>query len=327
MTTLSSSPPYALALASCTSYERSLVEDALAQVLTQSGIVQGQAPFLSRGMHVLVKPNLLRPHELTCTHAEVVRAVCVCLLEQGLRVTVADSPGFGTAQAVAHKIGLTQALQPLGIAVEDFSDVRPVPLEHALHKKSLGTWHIARKALEADAIVSVPRCKAHVQMRMTLAVKNLFGCIAGLRKALAHTVQGRSLEDFCQSILSLYAALPPTAGVIDAVVAMHKHGPSGGEPYALHCIGASPSALALDTGIYTLLQQEPAHIPLWKCAQDNALAAAFMYNIHHTGVQPPHFYPSTTLGEFLLPQNLMHVSFQPHRLLLSYMKRLWSRVF
>ncbi len=342
MFTAPASSPYTLALTQCASYERAHVEEAVGRVLKQSTLLSGEhtaketstrAPFFTRGMHVLVKPNLLRAHELTCTHAEVVRAVCLHLQEEGIKVTVADSPGFGTAKAVATHIGLEQALQPLGLTVQEFRTAQKLSLQlpKSLQSKNsglttpLGSWSIAREALEADAILSVPRCKAHTQMRMTLAVKNMFGCICGVRKALAHTVQGRNLEKFCHSVLALYASLPPTAALVDAVIAMHKTGPTGGEPFALHTLGASTSAMALDTAIYSLLQQEPEHIPLWKYSQELGFEAAFAHNIHSSGDKMPQLYSSTTLANFLLPQELMDICFQPHRLLLSFAKRLWSR--
>ncbi len=327
---------YPVALAPCSHYGAQEVEEKVRLVLGQSGILgeaaSAKPPLFTRGMHVLVKPNLLRAHALSCTHAQVVRAVCLCLQEQGIRITVADSPGFGSAQAVAKAIGLEEALQPLGLRVQEFSQVQSLSLqvegqELSQAGKHLGTWGIAREALESDAILSVPRCKAHGQMAMTLGVKNIFGCICGLRKALAHAVQGRSLEEFCQSILALYKALPPTAALMDGITAMHMTGPSGGKPYDLHCLAASPSAMALDTAVYDLLGMEPRQIPLWHYAQELALPAAFTQNIHHVGAQPPQIYPSNEQTPFLLPKALMHVSFQPHRLLISFAKRLWSRVF
>ncbi len=335
-TTLSSSH-FPVALASCTNYEQQPVEDAVRNILYQSNILATSTAtpaLFTRGMHVLIKPNLLRAHALSCTHPTVVRAACLCLQEHGIRVSVADSPGFGSAPSVADALGLSQALQPLGIKVQSFSNVQPITLHRGPQcgpqkgdDASLGSWGIAREALEADAILSVPRCKAHGQMAMTLGVKNIFGCICGLRKAMAHAVQGRSLEDFCHSILSLYAALPPTAALMDGITAMHITGPSGGKPYDLHCLAASPSAMALDTAIYSLLGFTPAQIPLWNYAQQQQLPAAFEHNIHHTGAQPPQLYSTTTEAPYLLPQNLSHVSFAPHTLIKSFAKRVWSRIF
>ncbi len=283
-------------------------------------------------MKVLVKPNLLRCHELSCTHAQVVRAACICLQEQGVQVLVADSPGFGTAASVAQHIGLSETLRPLGLKVQEFKKVETLSLNldfsgaHG-HAKDLGSWGIAREALEADAILSLPKLKAHGLMGMSLGVKNLFGCICGLRKAVAHAVQGRDLQDFTHSILALYKALPPSAALVDGVTAMHKTGPSSGAPYALHCLGASPSAMALDTALYSMLKLPIHNIPLWQEAQNLAMPEAFEHNIHYLGAKASHIYPSTESTAFEMPQELRDVCFQPHRLMQSFFKRLWSRYF
>ncbi len=329
-----SAQSYALALSPCASYAAQEVEEATRYALWQSGLIgneQGRKPFFTPGMHVLVKPNLLRAHELSCTHAQVLRAACLCLQEQGIKVHVADSPGFGTATSVAKSLGIQEALRPLGIAVQEFSSVQDVPLRldwagAEFSHKNLGSWGIARQALEADAILSLPKLKAHNLMGMSLGVKNLFGCICGLRKALAHAVQGRELQDFTHGILALYRALPPSAALMDGVIAMHKKGPSSGEPYALHCLAASPSAMALDTAIYNLLQLPIATIPLWQEAQRLHMPEAFEHNIHHLGAKASHIYPSTESAPFEMPQQLHDVCFQPHRLLQSFIKRLWSRI-
>ncbi len=317
--TVSSS--FLVALQDCDNYAPAHVQEVLERVLDCGGLLSHAC--FARGNRVLVKPNLLRAHALTCTHPEIVRALCACLLDRGVRVRVADSPGFGAAPAVARAIGLEEALRPLGLQVENLTEPVPVPLQKG--SATAASWGIARMALESDAIISVPRIKAHSQMRLTLAVKNMFGCICGLRKALAHAIQGRSQDEFCRSILTMYAALPPTAALVDGVVAMHKTGPSAGEAFPLGCVGASTDAMALDTALYALLGVKPMDIPLWHTAQsmgENVLPQAFSVNIEYSLQKPEEFYAKG----FILPAVLKDVSFQPHRLLQSLAKRVWTRI-
>lgn len=315
-----SPPPVPVALTACTGYTpASAVEEAVYRCLAACGLLPGHATVaqktevLTRGDRVLVKPNLLRASALSCTHPLVIRAACQCLLDHGLRVVVADSPGFGTARGVAEAIGLEQALRPLGLQVRALDDAQAIPLRQGGH------WGIARAALESDHILSVPRFKAHCQMRVTLAVKNLFGCICGLRKAVAHTVQGQSMDMFTSGILDLWAALPPVAALVDGVEAMHVTGPSGGKSFALGCVGASPSALALDTACYTLLEASPSTVPLWAAAQQRQLPGAFAHELRYV-LSGPEDFDATG---FILPE-LIDISFRPHRLFVSLCRRLWS---
>lgn len=300
--------PIPVALSPCVSYERPMVEAAVL------GVLEAAAWPSVRGCHVLVKPNLLRAVPLCCTHPEVVRAVCLWLKEQGARVRVADSPGFGTADGIARHIGLEEVLRSLGLRVEALHGARSVPL------RSGGNWGVSRLALESDVLVSVPRIKAHSQMRLTLAVKNLFGCVCGLRKALAHTAQGTCLETFADALVDLWAALPPSASVADGVVAMHVTGPSGGNPYPLGCVGASSSAVALDTALCTLLKTTPEAVPLWAALQRYGAFGAQPEELGYPLARPDEI----ATGNFRMPEELADISFRPARLLKSLCRRVWT---
>lgn len=310
-------PRFPVALTPCSNYERQEVEAAVRRSMLACGLLPPSGPgTLSPGDRVLVKPNLLRAHALSCTHPEVVRAVCLCLQEHGLRVLVGDSPGFGTARGVAESVGLAEALRPLGLDIHALSDAQRVRLSAAAGG---GHWGVARLAMECDHIVSVPRVKAHSQMRLTLAVKNLFGCVCGLRKAVAHAVQGRTLEMFTAALLDLWAQLPPTSAVADGVTAMHVTGPSGGQPFALGCVGAASSAMALDTALGTILGMDPALVPLWDAARMRGLPQSYARNLDYVLSMPDAF----AAKGFVTPE-LTDVSFQPHRLCMSLCRRIWS---
>ena len=300
--------PFLVALTPRADYTPHLIKNAVHTVLDASGWQPGKS-------RVLVKPNLLRAHMLSCAHPEVVAATCAWLLDQGCTVAVADSPGFGSAIGVAEAIGLTQALKPLGLKVQDLgkTTVVPVPLPDGR------SWGVSALAVESDAILSIPKVKAHSQLRLSLGVKNLFGCVCGLRKAVAHTVQGPSLAEFSDAMVALWAALPPAAGLADGVQAMHVTGPSNGKPYALGCLGASSSVAALDTALYTILGARPEVIPLWEALRRRGETAAEPENIHFP-LDTPQDFPADT---FEVPPLLMDVSFRPSRLLISLAKRLW----
>lgn len=306
-------PPFPVALQHCADYQPEAVDRAVFGCLEASDWVPPQ------GCRVLVKPNLLRADSLTCTHPQVVRAACQWLLDHNARVVVADSPGFGTAAHVAQSIGLTAALKPLGLSVTALENPLPVLLPHSEGRH----WGVSATALHSDVIVSIPKVKAHCQMRLTLAVKNMFGCVCGWRKAVAHTVQGTSAAHFTAALVDLWAALPPVMGLADGIVCMHKTGPSGGEAYPLHCIAASHSAVALDTALYTMLKAQAEQVPLWHELVRRNIAGARWQDLTFPLAQSYDFSTAT----FVVPSHLMDVSFRPHRLLLSLYRRWWQRYF
>ncbi len=272
-----------------------------------------------RGANVLVKPNLLRSVKLACTEPAVVAEACRYLMDRGAKVHVSDSPGFGTAKGVARAIGLEDALKPLGLEVE--------PMGKGLRVIFLGSYttRLSKTAFEADLVLSTAKIKAHSQMRLTAACKNLYGCIPGIRKALHHAREGEDPERFASLQANMLKILPQTAALVDGIVCMHRTGPSGGAPYELGLLGASSSPVAMDQAIAHLLGARTEDIPLlraflWKGHPDlEENGAKIVY---------PDLKPSDFDAEgFELPKVLLHTSFKPWRLLKSCLKRLWQERF
>ncbi|MBG0778024.1 MAG: DUF362 domain-containing protein [Desulfovibrionaceae bacterium] len=308
--------PIPVALTRCADYAPAPLQDAVREVLQAARVAP--AP----GTRVLVKPNLLAatPGGLACTHPAVVRAACVHLLDLGCRVTVGDSPAFGSANAVARRIGLTDALRGLGVDVVDLGAPRRLALRFDTPPETASIG-VSRHALDADMILSVPRLKAHCQMRATASVKNLFGVVPGTRKAVAHTRHGDSPDRFAALIVQVLDALPPCAALADGVVAMHRHGPRQGGPFPLGLVGASAVPAALDTALYALLGLAPADVPLWRELARRGAPGARPEDLAFPLLAPGDFDASA----FVFPETIP-VSFKPLALLRTALQRAWHRL-
>ncbi len=314
-----SAKPVPVALLRQPDYQRESLKQGIYRLLEKASLA------IRPGMSVLVKPNLLTARPLACASPELVALACSWLLEQGARVRVADSPGFGQAGNVARSIGLANALAPLGLRVESLGSAL---LPAALCPKSLRlalpldreegiAFPVARAALEADLILSVARVKAHSQMRLTLCVKNCFGCVPGMAKALIHSREGRDPEFFADCLAALWAALPPVAGLLDGVIAMQTTGPIKGDPYPLGLIGASASAVALDQSILAILGLAPEEVPLSAAlARRGAAEACVSYPL-----ETPQAFSASG---FQIPRHLTHTSFAPLRLAKSCLRRVFA---
>lgn len=271
-----------------------------------------------RGARVLVKPNLVSASRgpLACSEPAVVAAACAWLLDRGARPWVADSPAFGTARGVARKIGLLEALAPLGVPLRALRRPRALALDFGAR---VG---LSADALEADLILSVPRLKAHCQVRLTGAVKNLFGCVVGARKPLAHTRFGEKDNRFESMLVQVLGALPPVFTLLDAVVAMHVTGPTGGPPFSLGLLAAGPGPVALDTALFTALRQQPKDVATWaECLRRN-LPGARLEHVAFPLLRPDDF----DFSGFIVPGKLEPVSFHPLRLARGALKRLKARL-
>lgn len=281
---------------------------------------------VSSGEKVLVKPNLLRADVLTCTNAAITAAVCRFLLDKGCKVVIGDSPGFGTPKGIAKAIGLDAALaKTLGKGV---NDVPLITLDSPVKKPlSLGgSVSLSRHVLEADHIVNLPKFKAHTQMRVTASVKNLFGCISGVRKAFMHAKYGDKTQDgiavFPSAVVDILGYMPRMTTLLDGIEAMHVRGPSGGKVYPAHILAVSESAVALDTAIYAMLGVAPEEIPVWRELIRRNTPGSLPEDILVSGEEMAEF----NFTNFKLPRTLMPETFNPARLVQSTVRRLWARL-
>lgn len=294
-------------------------DDAALQAKVGSILDAAKLP-VKRGSRVLVKPNLLLAHELSCTSPQITAAACSWLLDNGAKITIADSPAFGTAKSVSRAIGLEKLLAPLGLCAQDYGK----PVKIRLNAPGLPdiSRSVASEALDCDFILSVPRVKAHSQLRMTLAVKNCFGCICGIRKALAHASPSITLADFAAYVAALWSALSPVAALCDGVIAMSVTGPRNGKPYNMGLIGASASAPALDKAILEILAIDATEIPLSMALEKRAEAGDENASpqIAYVLAKPQDF----PCPGFQTPQKLKNISFNPWVLAKSLIRRIWS---
>lgn len=267
--------------------------------------------------NALVKPNLLTSKELACTHPHVTAAVCSWLLEHGHKPVVSDSPAFGTAKKIAAFLGLDAVLKKMNVSLREMDRPRPLPIK--LANGSHAIVKVGQCALEADVIFSLPKLKAHSQMRMTLAVKNCFGCVPGPRKALLHTLNGATREEFASWLAALYLALPPVVAVCDGITAMSGTGPANGEAYDLGLIAACSSPQILDLEILKIVNVPVEEVALNNCLR-KLLPQFANYQPQFLLDKPEEFAG----GGFRTPTMLKPASFSPAVLFRSMLRRCWA---
>ncbi|KAB2832802.1 MAG: DUF362 domain-containing protein, partial [Candidatus Dadabacteria bacterium] len=139
---------------------------------------------IGKGCRVLIKPNLLSPAppaKAILTHPLIIRAAAEYVLEKGGIPQVSDSQAIGSFRRVLKEGGISEALQGLPVVFREFSESEVVETGPPFHRVE-----IASDALHADVVINLPKLKSHTQMFLTLGVKNLFGCIVGMRKPEWH---------------------------------------------------------------------------------------------------------------------------------------------
>ncbi len=305
-------PAIPVCLNHCASYETKLLRTSLQEQLDLL-----EVPSDLSFKRVLFKPNLLsgRAPALACSSPLFTVAVADCFLSRGATVLLGDSPAFGSAAQVLKQQGF----------VPHFSgrDITPVSFQTRVVKKlacgiSVG---VAAEALDCDYFVNLPRIKAHGQMGVTMAVKNVFGIVLGARKAWLHMRHGGSCETFARMILDLQELLPPAFVLADGIEVMSDKGPMHGNSLMLGCLAASRSSVALDRAMIEVLEVDRDEVPLVRAAQEKKIQGSRLRDIVF-----PQYSPSTFAGSgFSLPAIRIPIRFGSFRYLKSSLKRMVSR--
>jgi len=247
-------------------YEYRTLRTTISGLLARIGSLRIEA-----GARVLIKPNFLapaKPERALTTHPLIVRAVVEYVLEQGALPLVADSPGMGTFERLLREGGYTEALKGLDVELRPFRDSVPVDIG-----EPFGQIAIAREALEADAVINLPKLKTHAMMLLTLGVKNLFGCVVGLAKVQWHMRSGVNRHLFARLLVQICRAVNPTVTLIDGVLGMEGQGPGrSGTPRRLGVLVAGASAPAVDMAVCRLLQIPADELPTYRAAAELGLA-------------------------------------------------------
>ena len=274
---------------------------------------------VSAGTRVLLKPNLLTnrsAEHLACTNPAFVAGVAEWFVEQGAKVSIGDSPAFGTAKGVMRATGIEKALAGLPVECINFDQSTTVELSGGV------TVGIARSALECDVLVNLPRVKAHSQLYVTLAVKNYFGTVVGFQKPWWHLCYGDHAEQFASHLVDLLPELPSGVTLLDGIVAMHGSGPISGLPFSLGLVAGAVNPVALDTALLQILGLDPARSALWQECASRDLAGTDPDTLDYPLLKPAEF---PVIG-FKAPAILKPVSFNPLRMLVSACRRFAARV-
>jgi uncharacterized protein (DUF362 family)/Pyruvate/2-oxoacid:ferredoxin oxidoreductase delta subunit len=229
-------------------YEPASLLESIRTLLEPLG---GMEAFVRPGDRVVLKPNIIdgrAPDLAVTTHPEVVRAVACLALDCGARVAMGDSPGRQSLRVAAGKSGFNPVMEDLGLDWAEFT-----PLERATGEDGVRKLTLARELVEADLVINIPKLKTHCMMFMTMAVKNLFGAVIGLRKFQWHLRAGRDKALFGRVLYEICSTVAPGLSIVDAVVSMDGDGPTSGKPNPTGFLAAGRDPSAVDAILMDVL--------------------------------------------------------------------------
>ncbi len=304
-----------VSLIRATSYETEVLRKSLETLLQPLG---GITAFVKKGDRVLLKPNLLtgsRPKSECTTRPELVYAVANMVIEAGGKPFLGDSPAFGSAKGVALANGYGNILQELNLPVIEFHGKR-----YEIVNENFNHLLLSKETMEADVVINLPKIKSHVQLVLTLGVKNLFGCVPGKMKAWWHMEAGKDANRFGEMLVETAKAINPNLTIIDGIIGHEGNGPSGGQPRALGILGASCDVFALDRAIVEILSCPPEQVPTIVASIRLGICPE-LKAINFVGTDPN----LLQIDDWQLPSKFMPIDFGMPRVIKSTFKHFYIR--
>jgi len=307
--------PATVAIERADSYEPAVIEGAVARAVEAFG---GWARLVRPGERVLVKPNCIcgaPPERPAQTHPAVILAVCRQLLECGAKPFVGDSPAWGSLLGALRQLGIVEELSRLGVPIVPFHrSVRAANPRGKVFKK----LSVDAAALEADAIVNLPKLKTHRQVLLTAAIKNMFGCVGGRRKALWHVKVGGYENYFGRMLVETFELLRPVINIVDAVVAMEGRGPIKGTPRPMGLLLAATDGPALERVAADVVGLKPSRLCTLRAARELGVGTPYLDRIQVVGPD----LPDVRVTDFEFPR-LIPLGFSFPRWIKGTLKNAW----
>lgn len=265
----------------CKKYE---LEALIGKINAAVDILGGWDKYVRPGNTVLLKVNLIGPKpsdSAAVTHAEFVRAMVRILKGRDCNVWIGDSSGGAIAgiapTAQSFKVaGYEKVAEDEGAEIKNFDREGVVAVSPESQCEE--TMYIAKPMYDADVVINLPKLKTHSAQIFTGAVKNVFGCIPGLRKAKYHKIAPEP-GDFGQIICDIHKATKIQLHIMDGILAMQGEGPTAGSVYQAGKILISEDPLALDAVAVKMLGMDVEDVPILETARKRNLGEGRLENI------------------------------------------------
>jgi len=240
-----------------------LVREALAGLGDLSDLI-------GPGKKVLIKPNVADPTAIRgeVTDVRVVRALAKYVLEKGAHPIIAESTAVGMNTEQMFDICGYLPLREEGLELVDLDTTETVKVPVDNPTDTIKQLEVYKLPLEVDTVISAPIMKTHPQLRVTLAMKNLKGCLPDSEKKKFHLKYGVD-----EAVAHLVSVVRPQLSVVDGIWAGAGLMTEGRILEEMNVVVASRSPLAADTVSTRLMGFDPKDIPHLVYARDLGLGS------------------------------------------------------
>ena len=172
---------------------------------------------IAPGDRVLIKPNLVRsedPESGEITHFRLIEAVARYCLDCGAaEVTIGEGPSYYQPKSRLRECftstGVSEVAHRLGVKWVIF-DEHSYRIFRKVSDCTPNEFRITEFVFNCDKLINLPVLKTHYLTKVTLAMKNLKGCLKWEDKIQFHQ------PDLNRAIVELNKIIRPTLNIIDA---------------------------------------------------------------------------------------------------------------
>lgn len=228
-------------------------------------LLGGIGRFVKNGQTVLIKPNMswdLSPEYAGNTSPGLVAAIVKHCRDAGARRVIVMDHAIEHWERSGKNSGILAAATGAG-AVYAPAEREGYYQRVAINGRRLKETMIHETLLEADVLINVPVLKNHGGAGLTIAMKNLMGCVWNRQAYHASGLQS-CIADF------LFAK-KPDLNIVDAYRVVTRNGPRGGSLGDVAQMGSliiSPDIVAADTAASALLGRKQGEVEYIRLAAE-----------------------------------------------------------
>ncbi len=218
----------------------------------------------NKNARIVLKPNLNNDMNAligNSTDLRIIVGVIKALQKRNYKnITIADGPNCG----IDHmKIDVFKRLKIDKIA--ELYNVKLVNLnksDYEIVDLVTGKAKIGKVILDNDFLINLPKVKTHIEVGMTICMKNFVGCYQALDKRNIH-------DSLVDNIVRMNEIKKPDLNIIDGLVAMEGNGPAAGIPKKLNLMLAGKNSFINDLLCMKLFGFDLDYIPYLKLSLEN----------------------------------------------------------
>lgn len=246
--------------------------------------IGGWSSIVKSGDIVLLKINLIGPktsESAAVTHCEFVRALVRILKSLKCTVWIGDSSGGAIAGIAptdqSFKVsGMEKVAMEEGALIKNFDSEGVI--EVSPKSKPGDKMYLAKPIFDSDVVINLPKLKTHSAAMYTGALKNVFGCIPGLRKAKYHK-EAPSQADFGEMISDIHESAKFQLHIMDGIISMQGEGPTAGDVYNANKILISKDPLSLDVVAMNMIGMGIEDVPIVATAKKRGIGEGNLNDI------------------------------------------------